>query len=176
MPREVTDPSAPVLSLQNFQAAKCPDYFLNVQLISLYLWLMVECDHYLWMNEGAVKYGCIVRYRNYGVMEDGGLFWICVQTYGSLQTSLKSLRLWKLLDKSVLAYWALLGPFWSFLVLLGSSGSIFTDFTGPYLALMGLTEPYSALLGLTAPYLALLSLTLSSLTGPYLALLSLTRP
>ena len=43
-------------------------------------------------------------------------------------TSLKSLRLRKLLDWSALAYWALLGPSWSFWVL-----------TGPYLALLGLT-------------------------------------
>ena len=63
-----------------------------------------------------------------------------IQTY--YKTSLKSLRLRKLLDLSALAYWILLDP----------SGSIFTDHTRPYLALLGLTGPYWALLGLTGPY------------------------
>ena len=44
-------------------------------------------------------------------------------------TSLKSLRLRKLLDKSALAYWALLGP----------SGSFIVQFYWPYLALLSLT-------------------------------------
>ena len=44
-------------------------------------------------------------------------------------TSLKSLRLRKLLDQSTFAYWVLL------------------DLTGPYWALLGLTGPYWALQG-----------------------------
>ena len=56
----------------------------------------------------------------------------------------------------------------SFLVHLGPSGLIFSDLTGPYLALLGLTGPYWALLGLTGPYWALLGLI-----GPYWALLHL---
>ena len=66
-------------------------------------------------------------------------------------TSLKSLRLRKLLDQSTFAYWVLL------------------DLTGPYWASLGLTWP---ILGLTGPYWALLGLTgpLLGLTGPYLAL------
>ena len=55
----------------------------------------------------------------------------------------------------------------SFLVPLGPLGSTFTDFTGPYLVLLG----YPAFLSLTGPYLAL-----RRLTGPYWALLSLTGP
>ena len=53
-------------------------------------------------------------------------------------TSLKSLRLRKLLDPSVLAYWALLGPSWSFFLVL----------------LLGPSRPFWVLLGLTWPYLA----------------------
>ena len=64
-------------------------------------------------------------------------------------TSLKSLRLRKLLDKSVLA---LLGPSLPFLV----------NFYWPYWALLSLIGPYWALLGLNGPYWALLGLT-----GPY---------
>ena len=69
-------------------------------------------------------------------------------------TSLKSLRLRKLLDQSTFAYWALLdlpdltGLYWALLSL-----------TGPYWALLSLTGPYWALLGLTGPYWALLGLT-----------------
>ena len=51
----------------------------------------------------------------------------------------------------VLAYLALLGPYWALLGL-----------TWPYWALLGLTGLYWALLGLTGPYWALLGLT-----GPY---------
>ena len=45
--------------------------------------------------------------------------------------SFKSVRLQKLLDQSVLAYWALLdhtGPYWSFWVLLSSSGFFWVHF------------------------------------------------
>ena len=66
-------------------------------------------------------------------------------------TSLKSLRLRKLLYQSTIAYWVLLDltrPHWASL--------------GPYWALLG---PYCALLGLTGPLL-----------GPYWALLGLTGP
>ena len=42
----------------------------------------------------------------------------------------------------------------SFLVLLGPS-----NFTGPYLALLGHTQPYLALLSLSGPYWALQGLT-----------------
>ena len=64
-------------------------------------------------------------------------------------TSLKSLRLRKLLDQSTFAYWALLD-------------------------LSDLTWLYWALLSLTGFFLA--SLGLLSHTGPYLALLGLTWP
>ena len=56
-------------------------------------------------------------------------------------TSLKSLRLRKLLDESTLAYWVLLGPSWPHWALL--------ILTGPYLVLPGLTWPYLAILILT---------------------------
>ena len=59
-------------------------------------------------------------------------------------TSLKSLRLRKLLDQSTFAYWALLD---------------LPDLTGLYWALLSLTGPYWALLSLTGPYWALLALT-----------------
>merc|ERR1711978_796511 len=86
------------------------------------------------------------------------------------KTSLKSLRLRKLLDQSDFSYWALLGPSGSLRVLLGPSGSFWTlvSLSGPYWALMGFTGPYWALLGLTGPYWALLGLT-----GPYWASLGL---
>ena len=71
----------------------------------------------------------------------------------TIRTSLKSLRLRKLLDKSSLAYWALLG------------------LTEPYWALLGLTRPYSVLLGLNRSYSVLLVLT-----GPYWSVLVLTGP
>ena len=69
-------------------------------------------------------------------------------------TSLKSLRLRKLLDQSDFSYWALLGPSGSLRVLLGHSGSFWAlvSLTGPYWALLGLTGPYWALLGLTGLY------------------------
>ena len=60
------------------------------------------------------------------------------------------------------------GSFW---VLLGPSGSIFTDFSRPYLSLLGLTGLYWALLGLTGSYWASLGLT-----GPYRALMGLAGP
>ena len=56
----------------------------------------------------------------------------------------------------------------SFLILLGPSGSIFTDITGPYWALglywavLGCTGLYWAVLGCTGLYWAVLGLT-----GPY---------
>ena len=56
------------------------------------------------------------------------------------KNSLKSLRLQKLLDQSVLAYWALLG-FW---VLLGPSGYFWV--------LLGTSGYFWILLGLTGPY------------------------
>ena len=79
-------------------------------------------------------------------------------------TSLKSLRLRKLLDESTLAYWVLLGPSWPHWALLSLTGSYLNllDLMGPYGALLGLTGPYWALLGLTGHYWALLRLT-----GPY---------
>ena len=66
-------------------------------------------------------------------------------------------------------------PYWFF---LGPSGSIFTDLTGPYLALLGLTGSYWVLLGLTGLYWALFGLTFAfvhyqmeertfSFPGPY---------
>ena len=54
-------------------------------------------------------------------------------------TSLKSLRLRKLLDQSDFSDWALLGPSGSLRVLLGHSGS--------FLALVSLTGTYWELLG-----------------------------
>ena len=45
------------------------------------------------------------------------------------------------------------------MVLLGP-GSIFTDHTGPYWALLGPTGPHLTIHSLTGPYLALLRLTL----------------
>ena len=55
------------------------------------------------------------------------------------------------------------------MVLLGTSGLIFSDFTRNYYALLSLTGPYWAPLSPTGPYWALLVLT-----GPYWALLALT--
>ena len=78
-----------------------------------------------------------------------------------LTTSLKSLRLRKLLDQSDSSYWALLGPSGSLRVLLGHSGSFWAlvSLTGPYWALLGPTGRYWALLGVTGPYWPLLGLT-----------------
>ena len=82
----------------------------------------------------------------------------------SHKTNLKSMRLLVVLDKSALAYWALLGPSWSFWV----------NFFWPYLALLKFFWPYQALLRIIGPYWALLDLkgpywSLRGLTGPYRA-------
>ena len=70
-----------------------------------------------------------------------------------LLTSLKSLRLPKLLTQSAFSYWAFLGSgsLWVFWVRLCPSRSFW--------ALLGLTWLYWALLGLTGPYWALLDHT-----------------
>ena len=47
----------------------------------------------------------------------------------------------------------------SILLLLGHSGSIFTDITGPYWALLGFTGLYWAVLGCTGLYWAVLGCT-----------------
>ena len=63
--------------------------------------------------------------------------------------------LWNQLEKleaakaACLVWLSLLSLTGSFLVFLGPSGSIFTDLTRPYLALLGLTYPYWALLSFT---------------------------
>ena len=95
------------------------------------------------------------------------------------RTSLKSLRLRKLLDQPpqlTQPYWAYLSLTGPYLALLSHTRPYWAllNLTGPYwayLALLSLTQPYWALLGLTMPYQALLGLT-----GPYWTLLGLTGP
>ena len=76
-------------------------------------------------------------------------------------TSLKSLKLRKLLDPSYFVFACLcLGPPGPYLVLLGN--------TGPYLALLGLPGPYLAIVVLTGPlgpYWSLLGLILNLYTN-----------
>ena len=77
----------------------------------------------------------------------------CVCLMFAYRTSLKSLRLRKLLDQSTFAYWVLLDLTGPYLALLGLSGPHLA-LTGPHWALLGLTGPYWALLGLTGSFIA----------------------